>query len=345
MKRAAIALPLEKSSDLEPLLEAQLAETFGKRRSIRQLVRRSCPYTSSFKIDELDVQFNDGSRLPLLLKDLSRDGMLEVARNVRPEFLYEPRREIDAYRWILPHAPSGTAAPYGAVVEPLAGRYWLFLEHVDGLQLSQVGSFAAWEQSAAWIGRFHRSFSAAQTQDLAQRSKLLVYDERFYWQWLDRAQQFAGCRSRRQQIDRIARRYVAVVKRLTSLPRTVIHGELYACNVLVTKQRRAVRICPVDWEMAAFGPSLIDLASLTAGWAESKQRALARAYLSATGYGNGAHRKTIPSKEFNVDLDCCRLHLAMRMLGWSDRWTPPSQHARNWLGEATRIAGRLQSLT
>src|SRR5215204_972193 len=129
MKPTAIALPLEQSSDLEQLLGAQLTETFGKRRSIRRLVRRSCPYTSSFKIDELDVQFNDGSRLPLLLKDLGRDGMLEVARDVRPEFLYEPRREIDAYRWILPHAPNGTAAHYGAVVEPLAGRYWLFLEY------------------------------------------------------------------------------------------------------------------------------------------------------------------------------------------------------------------------
>jgi Phosphotransferase enzyme family len=345
MMRTAIATPLEQNSDLERLLEAQLTETYGKRRLIRQLVRRSCPYTSSFQIDELDVHFYDGSRLQLLLKNLSRDGMLKVARDVRPAFLYEPRREINAYRWILPHAPGGTAAQYGAVMEPMVGRYWLFLEHVDGLQLSQVGSFAAWEQSAAWIGRFHRSFSAAQARDLVRPANLLVYDEQFYWRWLDRAQRFAKSRSRRRQIDRIARRYAAVVKRLTSLPRTVIHGELYACNVLVANQRRTVRICPVDWEMAALGPSLIDLASLIAGWAASKQRALARAYVSASGYGSGARGNTILSREFNVDLDCCRLHLAMRMLGWSDRWTPPSQHARNWLGEATRIAGRLQSLT
>jgi thiamine kinase-like enzyme len=26
------------------------------------------------------------------------------------------------------------------------------------------------------------------------------------------------------------------------------------------------RVCPVDWEMAAVGPGLIDLAALTAGW-------------------------------------------------------------------------------
>jgi hypothetical protein len=149
MIHTAIARPLEQNPNLERLLEAQLTETFGKRRLIRQLVRRSCPYTSSFQIDELDVHFNDGSRLQLLLKDLGRDGMLKVACDVRPAFLYEPRREINAYRWILPHAPGGTAAQYGAVLEPMAGRYWLFLEYVAGLQLSQVGSFAAWEQSAA----------------------------------------------------------------------------------------------------------------------------------------------------------------------------------------------------
>jgi hypothetical protein len=43
-----------------------------------------------------------------------------------------------------------------------------------------------------------------------------------------------------------------------------------------------------------------------------------------------------------TDLDCCRLHLAVRMLGWSDDWEPPRDHAHNWLGEAQRISRRLQ---
>jgi hypothetical protein len=341
MRRANVAL-LDRSSGLQRLLETRLAQCFGERRVIRQLVPQRSPYTSSFEIDELDVRFGDGSSLWVVLKNLSPEGMLHAARVARPEFLYEPRREIDAYRWILPHAPPGTAARYGAVVEPSAGRYWLFLERVNGLQLSHVGTFAAWEQTAAWIGRFHRSFSAARAEQLVQRSNLLVYDEQFYWRWLHRAQRFADCRSQRREIDRIARRYAVVVKRLMSLPRTVIHGELYACNVLVSKKRRAVRICPVDWEMVGFGPSLIDLASLTAGWAARPQRALARAYLAATADGKRSPRRMLIPRQFSADLDCCRLHLAITMLGWSDNWTPPPQHARNWLAEATRIADRLQ---
>jgi hypothetical protein len=343
MIRLATARPLDQAAGLEQQLEEQLRKVFGRRKPIRRLVRRFCPYTSSFHIDELDVHFSDRSSLKLVMKDLSFAGMLETARAVRPEFLYEPRREINAYRCILPHAPAGTAAPYGAVVEPSIGRYWLFLEYVDGLQLSQVGSFAAWMQAAAWVGRFHASFPAGRAEHLVRRSNLLVYDEQFFWQWIHRAQRFASGRTRRQQIERIARSYGAVVKRLTSVRRTIIHGELYACNILVSAGQQGCRICPVDWEMAAFGPSLIDLATLSAGWADSKQQALARAYVAANTDGEGGREARTLSKDFDIDLDCCRLHLAMRMLGWSGNWTPPAQHARDWLGEATRIAGRLRS--
>src|SRR5262245_21583957 len=201
MIRVATAPAPDRIADLEQLLDEQLKRAFGKRRLIKRIARRFCPYTSSFQIDELDVHFNDGSSLKLMMKDLSFDGMLEAARAVRPEFLYEPRREINAYRCILPHAPAGTAASYGAVTDPSADRYWLFLEYVDGLQLSQVGSFAAWEQAAAWIGRFHASFPAGRADHLVRRANLLVYDERFFWQWMHRAQQFAASRSRRRQIE------------------------------------------------------------------------------------------------------------------------------------------------
>jgi hypothetical protein len=30
------------------------------------------------------------------------------------------------------------------------------------------------------------------------------------------------------------------------------------------------------------------------------------------------------------------------MLGWSDAWQPPPEHARNWLVEADRLYRRLQ---
>ena len=325
-----------RTSDLKRHLENQLSTQFGRRRSIVKLTRRLCPYTSSFRIDELDVQLEDGARMQLVLKDLSAEAMLENAR-ARPAFLYEPRREIQAYCSILPHGPAGTAAWYGAVTDPSAGRYWLFLERVRGLELRHVGAFSTWERTARWIGRFHRSFSPAHLRQLARQSTVLVYDEDFYWRWLDRAQSFARRRlATRRILDRIARSYRFVIKRLSDLPRTLIHGEFYPCNVLICADGRAVRVCPVDWEMAALAPGLMDLACLTTGWSARKQRALARAY-AGTALDSDCN-----TENGLVDLDCCRLHLAIKMLGWSANWAPPPQHAHDWVAEAADISERIR---
>lgn len=287
--------------------------------------------------------FEDGSRVQLVLKDLSQEAMLEDARRARPEFLYEPWREIDAYRSVLPYGPAGTATSYGAVTDPVENRYWLFLERVDGLELRHVGAFSTWEQTAGWIARFHRSFPPTRIRQIARKSRLLVYDEEFYGCWLERAQRFcAEDRSARRIVDRIARCYAPVIKRLVSMPRTVIHGEFYACNVLIRETHDGVRICPIDWEMLALAPGLIDLASLTTGWAEEEQHALAQAYFAATADGAAAERPARVPDDFFVDLDCCRLHLTLRMLGWSDDWLAPPQHAHDWVTEAAQIADRLQ---
>lgn len=301
--------------------------------------QRDCPYASSFPVEELDVQFSDGFALQLIMKDLSPEAMPDAARRSRPGFLYDARREIEVYRWLLPHAPAGTATLYGAFINAPARRYWLFLERVSGLELRHVGTFSIWESAARWIARFHGSLSPTVVASLLPASRLLVYDEAYYWRWLERARQFVGSRGRtRKIVDRIAVAYESVVRRLLEMPRTLIHGEFYPCNIVVSRATRRVRVCPVDWEMAAFAPPLMDLASLTTGWNRRAQNALVRAYRAATAHG--ATASSVPD-DFARDLDCCRLHLAVRMLGWSKAWQPPPQHAYNWLDEAVRIAGRL----
>jgi aminoglycoside phosphotransferase (APT) family kinase protein len=199
---------------------------------------------------------------------------------------------------------------------------------------------------AAWIARFHRGFSPLHAKQLGARAGTLVYDEDFYWLWLGRAQRFArGDAHKRRVLDEVERGYAPLVERLMALPQTVIHGEFYASNVMVRRVGSA-RVCPLDWEMTGIGPGLIDLAALTAGWAAPTRRALARAYLAAAAMGNGsgpaAGGRVRLSREFMADLDRCRLHLAVRMLGWSNDWEPPKNHAHNWLAEAERLSRRLQ---
>src|SRR5262245_35781011 len=208
------ASSIDDTSLLQMHLEEQLTTQVGRRRSIAALSRRLCPYTSSFRIDELDVGFDDGSSAQLVLKDLGRDGMVEQAR-ARPAFLYAPLREINAYRWVLPQAPAGTPALFGAIADAAAGRYWLFLERVKGLQLPQVGRFETWQRAAAWAARLHTTFSPLHARQIAERAGALVYDDAFYWRWMRRAQEFVtGPGEERRIVADVARRFGAVVDRL-----------------------------------------------------------------------------------------------------------------------------------
>lgn len=334
-------IPLAPSSELQLQLEDRLASHFGRQRAIIRLDRRPSPYSSSFPVEELDVRFADGIALHMVMKDLSPDAIPEAVRRARPAFLYDPRREIEVYRWILPHAPRGTATWYGAVISASARRYWLFLERVRGLELRHIGTLSIWEEAARWAARFHRSFAPGVVGRLLPASPLLVYDEAYYWRWLERARHFVGLRrGTRRIVDRIVSTYASAIGRLVAMPKTLIHGEFYPCNIVVRPTGRQVRVCPVDWEMAAYAPALMDLASLATGWNRRAQHALVRAYHSAMS--DGAPRATVIRDGFSTDLDCCRLHLAMRMLGWSEAWQPPPQHAYNWLEEAARIADRLR---
>jgi aminoglycoside phosphotransferase (APT) family kinase protein len=323
-------------------LSAALEDALSRR--IARLERHPAVYGTSFAIEELVVHFDDATTLELIFKDLSQQALLETARRVKPAFLYNPLRESETYRAILAHARLGTATCYGAVVDQRAGRYWLFLERVRGLELYQVGEFTVWQQVARWLAVMHARF-AGETDPLLQVAPLLSYDDDFYRLWLRRARAFldraelSKSADARRGIEWLAKRYDRVVEHLIALPVTLIHGEFYASNVLVHRTAEKLRVCPIDWEMAAVGPGLIDLAALTAGrWTADEKAALALAYHAALP----PHENWPPAPDvFLTALDYCRLHLAVQWLGWSLEWSPPPEHAQDWLGEALSLAEKL----
>jgi len=137
-------------------LEQCLAEQIVAPGPIIELTRTPSPYHSSFAIENLKVILGDSKELDIIFKNVGKDGLLREAIQVKPEFIYDPLREIRVYNSILADAGLDTALCYGSVADTARGRYWLFLEMVRGVELYQVGDLSVWERAAAWLARLHR---------------------------------------------------------------------------------------------------------------------------------------------------------------------------------------------
>jgi hypothetical protein len=284
---------------------------------IRRVERRPHAYRTSFALEELTVELADGRRLELVFKDLGRRGLAPSARLAKPEFVYDPLREIEVYRDALAGRGLGTATYYGSRADRAADRYWLAIENVGGTVLWQVGKLATWKAAARRLAEMHDLLADART------ASLRTLDAEHFAVWLRRAERLLPAR----HFDRLAGGYDEVAEHVGGLEPTLVHGELYASNVLVQATANGLRVCPVDWEMAGRGSGLLDLAALTAGWGAAERNAIALAYREGL-------RHPPTEQELTRGLDGCRLLLSVQWLGWSTSWSPPPEHRRDWLAEA-----------
>jgi Ser/Thr protein kinase RdoA (MazF antagonist) len=325
-----------RASDRELL---DVLRTHGDGTDVVGLTRRPYRYATSAPLEEIRVRTGDGEELAAILKDLSRERLLDDARNSKPVFLHEPLRELETYRRILSPAGIGPRC-IAAVAEESPPRYWLLIEKVPGVELWQVGELSVWEQVAGWLGRFHARFAGRLDEVRAANPHLLELSEGWFRSWAERARD-ALAESSDQRAARLRRGlegYGGVVESLAALPPTFLHGELYPSNVLVVREEDPVRVCPVDWEMAAVGPASIDLAALVGGWGAAERESLVAAYRHGLA-GAGA---TAPAADaLDVDVSRSRLHLALQWLGWSSEWRPPREHSHDWVGEALALTEEL----
>ena len=328
--------------DGRQLTKSELISALEQNLPRRIVSLKRCAYEcgSSFWLEELSIKFRNGETLIAMFKDLSWSSMSPEGRRAKPVFLYDGAREIEVYRLLLAKDRLGTPAYYGSVIDDAQKRFWLFTEKVDGPELYQTGDLSVWEQVARWLARFHRDFPHPGLSIPCEVEQHLIdYDKSYFGQWIDRALAFD---TRRQagtsELHRLAQRYDDVLDVLLSLPTSLIHGEFYASNVLTTTSSGCLRIAPVDWEMAAVGPGLIDLAALVSGnWSAENRQQIAGAYYEES-YRHYSQR----FDDFWRLCQYCRLHLAVQWLGWSADWSPPADHRHDWLAEALMLAGELQ---
>ncbi len=317
-------------------LERLLTGHFGVRRRVASFERRPCPFASSHVLEELDVLLDDGTRLELLRKRTA----CGAAHGVKPTFLRDPLREAWVYRALLGPAELEVPVLYGVGGEGALEGPWLLLERVSGRELYQVGETGAWEAAARWVALLHVRFRGFRPPPAA---RLVVHDPTFHRRWLRRARALARLEgappATRRALDSLEQPVARAADRLATLPRTLLHGEYYASNVLVEGEGPGTVPRPVDWEMASLGPGVIDLAALIAGgWEEAARERIVWAYRDALERAGGHPANPV---RFRGDLEAARLCLAVQWLGWSARWSPPPEQAGDWLAEARAAAARV----
>jgi aminoglycoside phosphotransferase (APT) family kinase protein len=295
--------------------------------SSRVISRRASEYRTSFPIEELEVEAPGRRRSKIVCKRLDREALDARARLAKPLFLHDEEREPFVYETLLPHGPAGPPAFVGAEREG-AGAL-LYLEWIDGRPLSEVGEVETWGAVAAWLGGFHAAF-APLIEDLPLGSPLVEHDAELHRLWLLRAREFAA--APRSVLDRLAARHEELVEALAAMDRTLLHGEFYPSNVLLSERGASIRVAPVDWELCGPGPGALDLAALVCGWPCPDRESMRRAYGSARG-------RELPARS----LDLARLQIAIQWLGWAPpEWEPPAAQRRDWAAEAIEIVEELE---
>lgn len=326
----------QQSDELTGHIVNVLQMQFGA--AVVRTTRRPSAYRSSFALEEVDVEFASSGTHSFILKHSGSESLHPLARQAKPEFVLDPSRESLVYRHLLSPELHGTAVCYAVLEHPQGNGPILLLEKVPGRELYQIGEVEIWEDVARWLATFHRSMaSSAQATPPELKRHLIDYDAKYFHHWLERAREYRASDARASDFVRwLAPRFAAIVDAVCALPTTLIHGELYASNVMVVPGMRP-RICPIDWETAGYGTGLLDVAALVSGdWSDEQRRRLLTAYTAGLGDGSDPATLWLP-------VQCCRLIQCIQWLGWSATWQPPQEHRQDWLQTATIVAHQLCS--
>jgi aminoglycoside phosphotransferase (APT) family kinase protein len=323
------------------VIEAGLAEFFDEPDlpPVQRVDIRPSGYRTSFPLDEVEVTLADGRRARLLRKHLSLRSLTPNAAAAKRADLFDAQREIEMYRRILAGARLGTAAFIGAVPGTDESGPWLVLEHVQGVEMYQVGTIEGWRGAAAWLATMHERLAWAVSDRALEAVRAITLGRGTWRQSMRRARAAGLGAAPARTRARLVAAHEPVIAILETIPVRLIHGDAYASNIIVDDPHAPQRVCAVDWEMTSAGPALLDLAALTAGsWPAAAVSAIAGGYVDALP---ASSRWRDDRAAFETALDACRFQLAVHWLGWRDEWIPPEDHRQDWVAAATASLDRI----
>lgn len=288
----------------------------GRRARVARVRRSPSHSATSYNSEIVSVRLADGTEMRFFLKDYGS------SRRPRPAPSQRRERELGVYRHLIGNAEIGTARYRGAVWDDDAAVHWLLLEFVAGTELREM-ELRFWIDAARWLGRLQGHFAGfpalSEVMPLLER-----HDGRFFAAKAERARRsvwhYPPALARR--LEAILERYEASVDLLAGTEQALVHGHYVAANILVATGAKPVRICPVDWELAALGSRYFDLASLCDDF---QPPALHRIW---DAYGEGAADTGLstPARDRLRHLvDCFRLFRVIAWLGSAaEKRYPPS---------------------
>jgi thiamine kinase-like enzyme len=275
---------------------------------VESLARRPLDESTSFACEFLDVVAG-GRTLPLFFKDYDR------CRLPREDGA-GMRREIEVYRRLLDPAALGTPRHLGSQCAPQDGHSWLLLEHARGARLAKRDA-RNWNAAAAWLGRLAGHW-AARGRD-APPGVLAVHDLLALQAVVEEARREVASLAPRlaRELRSALVGHETLLEVLADQPPTLVHGSFRPQNILVDADAAPAHLAPVDWEHAALGCALYDVAFLTAGL--ERERAAALVAAQAAAAAECGQRLPPPDEAWEL-VRILRLHKFLRSLSRARRW-------------------------
>jgi aminoglycoside phosphotransferase (APT) family kinase protein len=294
---------------LRQCLENTVPDVFAQNTVITEIQRSRFDSCTSYDAYVIVVRLASGHEVRLFLKDFSFSLRPKDGARERRE------REVSVYRDLLGDAGLGTARYFGSIMDEAGGRVWLLLEYVDGTPVGYTELGSGWAPAAEGLGRMHGYF--ARDVDRLQGCNFLVrHDEDFLRSTVEQA--LASLKElapdQLGRLEDLAERYDPVMAVMTHQPRTLLQGGCRPSNVLIRVASDPSRVCILDWEQAALGPPLFDLAHLVDGIESPLLDELVGAYRR----GAVEHGMSLPpDSELKHAVDCFRLHMVVNLLARS----------------------------
>ncbi len=292
---------------LRQCLEEIVADRLGRQSSIVDVQRKRIRYIGSYDCDVVTVRLTNGEAVRLFLKDYGFSRRSKDHQEKRRE------RELSVYRDLFARTDLGTPEYYGSVWDESQGRFWLLIELVEGIIIKDHNAKQG-VIAAGWLGRM-QGFFLQHPDYLSGRVFLIRHDASFFRSKAELALQDVAhiAPISAQRLTKLVDRYDQAIQVMAKQPLTLAHGAYIPWHILLDMSCEPLRVCPIDWESAALGATLYDLAIFTDGVEPQTRQRIWDAYRRAAKQAG----VPVPDRpQMRYVIDCFRLH---RIFDWLSR--------------------------